>query len=78
MAEKVIRSACQGCMEECSVLVHVEDGKVAKIEGNPEDPKTGGALCVKETTSKVYVAASKRSLNQELLFCLTSHTVYMV
>lgn len=50
MAQKVIRSACQGCMEECSVLVHVEDGKVAKIEGNPEDPKTGGALCVKGTT----------------------------
>jgi len=51
MATKVIRSACQGCMEECGALVHVEDGKVTKIEGNPEDPKTGGVLgCYKGKT----------------------------
>ncbi len=50
MAEEVIRTACQGCMEECGALVHVEDGKVTRIEGNPEDPKTGGALCVKGRT----------------------------
>ena len=50
MAEKVVRTICQGCMSECGVLVHVEDGKVTKIRGNPDDPNTDGALCVKGVT----------------------------
>jgi anaerobic selenocysteine-containing dehydrogenase len=51
MATNVIKTACQGCMEECGALVHVKDGKVTKIEVNPEDPKTEGVLgCYKGKT----------------------------
>jgi len=50
MAEEVIRSACQGCMEECGVLIHVKDRKVTKIQADPDDPKTCGTLCVKGIT----------------------------
>lgn len=31
----------------CGLLVHVEDGKVTKIEGDPEHPITRGALCTR-------------------------------
>jgi anaerobic selenocysteine-containing dehydrogenase len=50
VAEKIVRTICQGCMSDCGVLVHVEDGKITKIRGNPDDPNTDGALCVKGVT----------------------------
>ena len=31
----------------CGLLVHVEDGKVTKVEGDPEHPITHGALCTR-------------------------------
>ena len=37
-------------MEECGVLVHINEGRVKKIRANPEDPKTGGRLCIKGIT----------------------------
>ncbi|MFC2042170.1 molybdopterin-dependent oxidoreductase [Chloroflexota bacterium] len=44
---KIIRTICQGCHPECGVLVHVEDGKVVKIEGDPEHPMNRGFICVR-------------------------------
>ena len=31
----------------CGLLVHVEDGKVTKVEGDPDHPVTRGALCTR-------------------------------
>ena len=45
--EKVVRSVCQGCHCECGVLVHVSDGKITKIEGDPKHPMNRGFTCVK-------------------------------
>ena len=45
--EKIIRTCCQSSHCECGVLVHVADGKVVKIEGDPEHPRTKGFVCVK-------------------------------
>jgi len=45
--EKIVRSVCQACHCECGVMVHVEDGKVAKVEGDPEHPMSRGFTCVK-------------------------------
>ena len=42
-----IKSACQACHCECGVFVTVEDGKVLKIEGDPDHPINRGKLCVK-------------------------------
>jgi anaerobic selenocysteine-containing dehydrogenase len=44
---QVVKSACKACIHNCGVLVHVRDGRVIKIEGNPEDPMNRGALCAK-------------------------------
>ena len=44
---KVIRTACQASHSECGVLAHVKDGKVIKIEGDPDHPMNRGKLCPK-------------------------------
>jgi anaerobic selenocysteine-containing dehydrogenase len=43
--EKIIKSNCRGCHGGCGVLVHVEDGRITKIEGNPDFPTNHGAMC---------------------------------
>jgi thiosulfate reductase/polysulfide reductase chain A len=45
--EKIVRSVCQACHCECGVLVHVRDGKVTKVGGDPEHPMNRGYICVK-------------------------------
>jgi len=42
--ERVVKTSCQ-CHSECGVLVHVKDGKVVKIEGDPDHPLSEGMIC---------------------------------
>ena len=44
MAE-IRRSYCGLCHPRCGMLLHVENGKVVKITGDPDHPITRGALC---------------------------------
>ncbi|MBW1979223.1 MAG: molybdopterin-dependent oxidoreductase [Deltaproteobacteria bacterium] len=44
----VVRSIARtgpGCHEGCGVLLYVKDGKLVKVEGNPEFPNNQGRLC---------------------------------
>ena len=45
--ENIIRSACRMCHGGCGVLVHVEDGRVIKIKGDPKSPLNKGKICPK-------------------------------
>ncbi|GAI74265.1 unnamed protein product, partial [marine sediment metagenome] len=45
--EKIIRSVCQACHCQCGVMVHVEDGKVTRVTGDPNHPMNQGFICVK-------------------------------
>ena len=45
MRGTVIRSVCGLCHNGCAVLIHVENERVTKVEGNPESPLNKGALC---------------------------------
>ena len=45
------KSACRTCHGGCGVLVHVENGKVVKIQGDPESPLNRGRLCPKGMAS---------------------------
>ncbi len=45
--ERIVRSVCQACHCECGVFVHVLDGKVVKIEGDPDNPMNRGLTCIK-------------------------------
>lgn len=44
---KKIRTACRSCHGGCGVIAHVQNGKVVKIEGDPESPISHGTLCSK-------------------------------
>ncbi len=45
--EKTVRSICQACHCNCGVIVHIEDGKVTRVTGDPEHPMNRGFICVK-------------------------------
>jgi anaerobic selenocysteine-containing dehydrogenase len=45
--EKKIRSICQACHCNCGVIVHVKDGKVTRVTGDPNHPMNKGFICVK-------------------------------
>ena len=49
--ESVVRSHCRICHGGCGVLVHVKEGKVVRIEGDPESPISRGTLCPKGIAS---------------------------
>jgi len=33
---KIVKTNCRACIANCGVLAHVKDGRVVKLEGNPE------------------------------------------
>jgi anaerobic selenocysteine-containing dehydrogenase len=44
---KKIRTACRSCHGGCGVIAHVKNGKVVKVEGDPDSPISHGTLCSK-------------------------------
>ena len=42
-----VRTVCRSCHGGCGVIAHVKDGKVIKVEGDPESPISHGTLCSK-------------------------------
>ena len=40
-----IPSMCEMCVWRCGLLAKVQDGRVVKLEGNPENPHSKGKLC---------------------------------
>jgi anaerobic selenocysteine-containing dehydrogenase len=45
--DRWVQSACKMCLHGCGILVHIEDGVVTKIEGDPTNPDNLGKLCPK-------------------------------
>lgn len=44
---KIVRTCCRACIGTCGVLAHVKNGRVIKLEGDPEQPMSKGAMCPK-------------------------------
>ena len=38
-------TVCDGCSAQCGAWVRTREGRVVKLEGNPQHPISGGALC---------------------------------
>ena len=51
----VVRSTCGICQIGCGILVHVDNGRVIKVEGDPESPLNEGVLCSKGLASLEYL-----------------------
>lgn len=53
----VFPSVCSlDCPDQCGLLVHKKDGKIVKIEGDPNHPVTQGNICnkVRNMPSRIY------------------------
>ncbi len=60
MAEKMVRSLCGFCHANCGIKVRVQDGKVIRIEGDPENPVNRGYLCPKAQALKPMLESEER------------------
>lgn len=49
--DSVVKSHCRMCHGGCGVYVYLKDGKVAKIQGDPDCPINHGTLCSKGLAS---------------------------
>ena len=60
----VVHSVCpHDCADACSILSHVADGRLVKVEGNPEHPVTRGYLCRKFSRAPTRVYGADRLLH---------------
>ncbi|MDP6682881.1 MAG: molybdopterin-dependent oxidoreductase [Desulfobacterales bacterium] len=59
VADEIIRtvtwSAGPGCHGGCGVFMHVKDGKLMKMEGNPDHPYNNGRLCPRALAIKEFI-----------------------
>ncbi|MEL0231404.1 MAG: molybdopterin-dependent oxidoreductase, partial [Hyphomicrobiales bacterium] len=47
ISDVVKTTTCYMCACRCGIKVHLSDGKIRYIEGNPDHPVNGGVLCAK-------------------------------
>lgn len=53
----IFPSVCSlDCPDQCGLLVHKKDGKIVKVEGDPNHPVTKGSICnkVRNLTERLY------------------------
>jgi anaerobic selenocysteine-containing dehydrogenase len=60
MTNKIIRSICGFCHSNCGVKVHVSDGRISRVEGDPDHPMNRGYLCPKAGAIKPLVESENR------------------
>jgi formate dehydrogenase major subunit len=59
-SEKVVRSVCPYCAVGCGQVVHVRDGRITDIEGDPDSPISRGRLCPKGAATFQLVTGTHR------------------
>ena len=42
---KLVKTVCRSCHGGCGVIAHVKNGKVIKVEGDPDSPISHGSMC---------------------------------
>ena len=56
----MLRSTCGLCQIGCGIIVHMDNGRVSKIEGDPDNPLNQGKLCLKGHASLEYLYHPER------------------
>jgi len=44
---EVVKTNCFECHSKCGLFSYIKDGKLIKVEGNPDEPRSQGLLCSK-------------------------------
>jgi anaerobic selenocysteine-containing dehydrogenase len=60
MESNTVRSICGFCHTNCGVRIHVKDGTISRIEGDPEHPVNRGYLCPKAQAIKPLLESEDR------------------
>lgn len=53
----IFKSVCSlDCPDQCGLLIHKENGKIVKVQGDPDHPVTQGNICnkVRNVTARLY------------------------
>ncbi|WP_456279559.1 molybdopterin oxidoreductase family protein [Bacillus sp. K7] len=53
----IFKSVCSlDCPDQCGLLIHKKDGKIVKVQGDPDHPVTAGNICnkVRNMTERIY------------------------
>jgi len=58
--EEVIKTCCAMCSWTCGIKAHVKEGKIVKVEGDPDHPVSQGYLCAKGAAATDYVYSPDR------------------
>jgi anaerobic selenocysteine-containing dehydrogenase len=60
---RVVRTVCaHDCPDMCSILAHVEDGRLVRVQGDPEQSFTAGFVCAKVNREPELVHSPERLL----------------
>ena len=60
IGDEVKTTTCYMCACRCGIRVHLKDGRVRYIEGNPDHPVNKGVLCAKGSAGIMQVNAPSR------------------
>jgi len=58
--EKIVKTACYLCHGGCILLAHVRDGKIVRMEGDPDGPHNRGVICDKALSTVQYMYSPYR------------------
>ncbi|HEY3278465.1 MAG TPA: molybdopterin-dependent oxidoreductase [Syntrophorhabdaceae bacterium] len=59
-SDRAVRSICGFCHSNCGIKVYVRDGKVLRVEGDPDHPVNKGYLCPKARAIKPMLESEQR------------------
>ena len=45
--DRIVPTMCEQCVWRCGLYAKVKDGKVIKLDGNPNNPHSNGKLCAR-------------------------------
>jgi anaerobic selenocysteine-containing dehydrogenase len=63
MTATTIRTVCaHDCPDQCSLVAHVEDGRLLRLQGDPDHPFTAGFACAKVNRDHEMLASPDRVL----------------
>ncbi len=58
--KRIVPATCGMCIEECGIMVHVEDDRIQRVEGMEDHPFSEGFICASARAIPEYVHSDKR------------------